>query len=195
MAALCSHYVHIRNVFTAFHERKWVFPVCYESQKGFVLLRLPGPLSHNSISHFLRLASATSGPNRNGQTDHVSPCELADEEGESLPGLCWKWPNTGKHYLLMQICGEDSRLASPRDKAWKTRGKNAAHLKDPSSARLDHLRLSLPITLKNKGFHCFWKARGSAGLYSDPCSLLLATQPWIRDTDCPILPLPLLKKP
>lgn len=62
--------------------------MCYESQKGFVLLRHPVPLYRNSISHFLRLASATSGPNRNGQTDHASPCELAAEEGESLPGLC-----------------------------------------------------------------------------------------------------------
>lgn len=67
VAALCSHYVHIRNVFIVFHERKWVLPVCYESQKGVLLLRLPVPPYCNFIPHFLRLASAATGPNKNGR--------------------------------------------------------------------------------------------------------------------------------
>lgn len=159
--------------------------------KGFCLSqasRAPVPQFHFPFprASLRNLRSHFSGPNRNGQTDHVSPRELADEEGESLPGLCWKWPNTGKHCLLMRICGEDSRLASPHDKAWKTGGKmqliqrTLQALPGPSKALITYYpkEQGFSLLLKDSGIYrpIFWPLFSVAGYTSSdkghwlPCS-------------------------
>lgn len=177
VAALCPHYVHIRNVFIVPHERKWVFPMCYECQKGFLLPRLPVPLYCNSISHFLRLASATTGPNR---SDTWTMFYLVSwQKREASPYLVF----AGSHQTLICVVSWCKYVGG----IWGTLhpmiepGKLEQKC-NPSSAPLDHLTLSLPITQKSKAFH--FRGLAASGRLRDL---------QIRGTNYPPLPIPLLK--